>query len=211
MRNKFRVEIKDGKTIDTLNRGRGFFASKNIDIVKYKYSIDSTKTRHYNSVKKTDLKVCEVCGANLFEFDQHEDNDLNSVMVRQKKMLIYIDDEDKPHHTCYRLNACLRKVGFTATKIPVVIKTIPRNLVEFANLDIELIGSSDEEFIKSAERSYERYVDPFIMKWAVKDIDKRNVLQFVVDADALENHLIFYEDDAAKSARKKIYKLIGVV
>jgi len=207
MLDAFGVQVQPGTSLKTLNSGQGYFQSEGISIVRYNFTTDSCKQRRAKTLALGDLKKCTICEQNLYEASAAEEP-----IVRQKKMLIFLDASGREYSTCYKLKSCLTRVGFKSGKNHY-IEYRPPTFMEFLDVSEEELSTSakDRDLMESATVSYERYVVPFISKWVNRALDKSNVLEFVEDHMKLSPHFVYYEETEEKqAARAKILTMIGV-
>jgi hypothetical protein len=200
--NSFGASVKEGKNLDVLKKVRAWFRSeKNTDIISYYYSFD-VSSRDEAWLRASDYKKCEICSRELYK--------KSGSKVSQMKHLIFIDTNGKERYTCGGVNWCLKRAGFTS-KVSGGINVQEMDFFSFHGIESGTTLASDDESLKEIEGRYNRFVVPFVKKWAYVDVNKMNVLDFYDDLTSLrDSYLIYYEDRASSLVMKKILKLIGV-
>lgn len=237
--NVFRQKVTVHSRQKTLSDVKTFFylARQKCKIVNYAV-LEGGVVLPQDSIKKKDLKICEICGTPLYHFSEYLEEikidpaDLDD-KSNIKKMLTRNIGPDlinapvtmlKKNFAAKRHMVFLDTVGMphsTCYKPKDCFKRIDWNVesntiesvIEYNVNDIVPINEADRrtESYKRLEAVFEANVKPFIEKWSYVSIDKRNCLKFMKELDALQPFMDLFEDGAAqKMAMHSICRCIGV-
>lgn len=211
--------LKQGKHLETLNKAKRFFDTKDVHLTRYFFSRE-TPERVETFVPKELLTDCEICGAKLYKFVEPDQSawSTSSRLVRHKRHLVFVDHSGKQHKTCYKLNSCLKSVGLANATSEVRSSLKVLDYWEFLGMDKEPTPTEEVEefFWRGYSTSYSTKVVPFLFRWYDTEINKTNVIQFVTEFEAmLSEHLLYFGDDASgiipkAKIKNKILKIIGV-
>jgi hypothetical protein len=210
-KDRFGAELKPGKNLEVLQKSRQWFESNGDGPILRYYHCTDTKLKNEAYVEDEDLHECCICGTKLYRIaEQDRYSDSGKIQIEQKRHLVFMDEAGHAHHTCYRLNHCFRRVGYIHDgegETTELVYQPPRfkDFLPEVNLD------NYEDYIRdAAERSYEKYVAPFLKRWVYQPVNKGNVLKFIREWDKLGDHFLFYDSSIRKNVKQKLFNIIGV-
>lgn len=219
--NNFGATLKEGNNLDVLRKAREYFdVHENIYIARY-YCCTDNAIKHEKWVSKGELRHCEICNKKLYE--EREVSDSLGVdeakQIKQKKHMVFIDNQGKKHHTCYGIQWCFKNVGFKYDKSHKdedfdgqTDKQLfsPPDFQEFIPVENPNYNGLNKEVFESAKTSYKRIVVPFMNTWTYTSIDKSNVLRFMRDLQTLEQFFNYFDKQSGRKTRQKLYDILGI-
>lgn len=213
--NNFGAKVKEGNNLEILKKGREYFLRyEDVYVVRY-YCCTDNAVKDEKWVSKGDLKSCEICGKKLFQKKEGKSSHIeDGAKFKQKKHMIFVDRQGDEHHTCYGLEWCFGNIGFKQKENDIYEGEeelfSPPEFGEFLPLMDEEYSGLNKKIVESAKISYETVVEPFMKQWAFTDIDKTNVLQFMSSLERLKGFFNYFDEQAKRKVKQKLYDIIGV-
>jgi hypothetical protein len=237
--NVFRQKVTVHARQKTLTDVKTFFylARSRCKIVNYAV-LEGGVVLPQDSIKKKDLKICEICGTPLYHFSEFLEEikidpaDLDD-KSNVKKMLVRNIGPDlinapvtilKKNFAAKRHMVFIDTVGVahsTCYKPKDCFRRIDWNVeqntldkaMEYTVTDIIPVEDVDKrsEAYRRLESVFEARVKPFIEKWSYVAVDKSNCLELMKELDGLQDFMNLFEDGAPqKMALHSICRCIGV-